>query len=937
MRSVNNKIRQVYDFASSQYKLFDFFALTETWLGDSVTNDELFPNSYNVFRSDRSRSAVGLSRGGGVLLAVNSAVAVCEMDLETVCPLLSSIPLVDILGISVRQNTHTIHVFVIYIPPRITASQLSVFFDALEAMLVVCKGRSVIIGDFNISKYAESLTSSAGDRSVRRLNNLCDLFDLKQYNYVVNDNGRLLDLLISSEVCSVERAEDVITAEDAHHPALYIKFAKASGLQKPASYNPTSFSYNFRRADFPSLYKYISGVSWDSVVGQRDANAALESTYTIIFSAFDRFVPRTGSIKRTTYPPWFTSSVKRKIRSKALFWRQYKHLGDSYAYQRFKTLRSEIKNDIKTSFAAFMRHTESQIKTDPKRFWSYLNNKSAKNPFPTNVSWNSVDVDGIQEVVDVFACCFSSAFTVYDGGGTDPGTTAGGDLRIDHIEDSEILRGFKKLKPNLSAGPDGVPGLFVVDCRFALLKPLRHIFHLILNTSCFPDRWKVSRVVPVFKKGDRRNVSNYRPVAILDNFCKILEFCLYNPMMNRIKPQLSGCQHGFVPGRSTTTNLFVVTQFISDHLDNSSQVDVVYTDFSKAFDRLDHKLLLCKFRRFGFSEALISLFRSYFMDRLQYVANKGIKSHTYTIPSGVPQGSILGPLFFNMFIDDITCNLSVQHLLYADDLKLFYPIVTRDDCSHLQRDLDGISNWCIRNHLPLNISKCSALSFFRIKTPFIFPYVIDGNVLSRPVTFDDLGVTFDSQLSFVPHINTVISRSYKCMGSIMRNGKHFSSDTLLNLFNAFVRSRLEYASIIWSPTYANHIGDIESVLRKFLKFLSYRADGEYPVIGYPQELLLQRFGIPSLERRRQYHSVVFLYKIVNSIMDCDSISRRLVFNTPRSGARYPIAFYLPLAHTRAQQSSPLYCMCRNYCLVQHCVDIIDTCCTQLKSAFFGTG
>ena len=384
------------------------------------------------------------------------------------------------------------------------------------------------------------------------------------------------------------------------------------------------------------------------------------------------------------------------------------------------------------------------------------------------------------------------------------------------------------------------------------------------------------------------------------------------------------------------TNLFIVTQFISDHLDRASQVDVIYTDWSKAFDRLNHQILLGKLIRFGFSRSLVSLFGSLLSGRQQFVENRGVRSPCSPVCSGVPQGSIFGPLLFNIFINDLTDKLSVRHLLYADDLKLFCSVTSPADCMLLQRNLDNILyDWTNENDLPLNVSKCNILSFYRIKQPILHSYTVDGTALSRVDRFSDLGVIFDTQLSFVPHIETLVSGCCKSMGFIIRNGGYFSPKVLLKLFNTFVRSRMEYASVIWSPCYEVHVGQLETVLRKFLKYLSFRCDGIYPEIGYPQEALLERFETSSLRQRRMYHSVVFLYKVVNYLIHCLSISQQLVFNTPRSGARNQTVFYLPLAHTRAQQWSPLYTMCRNYACVQHKVDLFSDQLSRIKSVFFG--
>lgn len=943
VRGLNSKMQQVFNFMCSQQRQLDFFALTETWLDGSVSDGELFPDTYNVLRADRQHSLVGLLRGGGVLLAVRSGLKFRPLYVRESCPLFNSIPLVDIVGVSLLQPPHSVNVFVIYVPPRITGEQLSTFFEAMGALLIRYPGKSFILGDFNIPKYSDSLSSPVGDRGVRLLVNFCNFSGLRNYNFIRNGHDRILDLILSSEACIVEEAADLLVDADIHHPALYVKFATLSRRDLPGvvgvDFPP---SYNFRKAHIPALYKAISEVSWERVQSQTSVDAAISILYAELYSLFDRFVPRTTPNRRNEYPPWFTSEIKQKLRSKYRNWREFKRTGDNIFLLMFKRLRCEVKEDIRRSYAAFVRRTEGQINTQPKKFWSFINSRTGRRSFPDHILCEGRIVDDVPRMVDGFASHFAGSFSSLDRG------CVGGQLVHESVPDSsvldlfsiscpselDILAGFKTIKANFSSGPDKIPGFLISDCRHVLVKPLKHIFSLIITNSSFPEKWKMSRVVPILKKGDKFDVSNYRPVAILSNLCKVFEYVLYKRIMDYVKDKLSFNQHGFISGRSTVTNLFVITQYISDQLDKSLQVDVVYTDFTKAFDHLDHSRLLCKLHRYGFSDSLVQLLRSYLLNRSQYVECRGIKSKPFRALSGVPQGSILGPLLFNLFIDDVSCRLSARHLLYADDMKLFQCISTISDCLCLQRNLDILSEWSRDNLLTLNISKCSVLSFYRIKNPIIFDYTINGQLLRRCGNVVDLGVTFDSQLSFAPHMETLINKCYKCMGFIMRNGRDFSQETLLRLFNAFVRSRLEYASVIWSPTYVTYIQEMETILRKFLKYLAFRVDGSYPVIGYPQHLLLQRFGMSSLELRRQFHSVVFLYKVVNSQIDCPSISQLLVFNTHRTGARHVNVFYLPLARTRSQQSSPLYCLCRNFSRVQHGIDIRNTSYSEIKSAFF---
>jgi Reverse transcriptase (RNA-dependent DNA polymerase) len=376
---------------------------------------------------------------------------------------------------------------------------------------------------------------------------------------------------------------------------------------------------------------------------------------------------------------------------------------------------------------------------------------------------------------------------------------------------------------------------------------------------------------------------------------------------------ISSSQHGFVKGRSTVTNLMSVTQHISNGLDLRKQTDVIYMDFSKAFDRLDHGILLQKLSTFGLSHQLLQLFVSYLQNRQQYVFYKGFKSVEYTATSGVPQGSILGPLLFNVFINDIIDVIDVNCLLYADDLKIFTYISSVDDCEKLSLSLMNVQKWCTENRLYLNITKCQVMSFSLKPNLLFYDYKIDETILHRPDIFVDLGVTFDSQLSFVPHINNAVTVALKAYGFIVRSSREFANlPTLKTLYFAFVRTKLEYAAVVWSPGYQLHIDRLESVQRKFLKLLSFRTDNVYPIQGIPEGDLLERHNFQSLYSRRRSNAVICLFKLIHGQFDCCDLLQQLCFCLPRASSRSEGTFYLPTARTNVLKFSPLYVMC-NLC------------------------
>ena len=295
-----------------------------------------------------------------------------------------------------------------------------------------------------------------------------------------------------------------------------------------------------------------------------------------------------------------------------------------------------------------------------------------------------------------------------------------------------------------------------------------------------------------------------------------------------------------------------------------------------------HNILIQKLNSFGLSELLIKLISSYLNNRKLYVVFEGFKSKSFVATSGVPQGSNLGPLLFNLFINDLVASLKTQNLLFADDLKLFYNISDVKDCELLQLDLNVIQFWCCRNSLGLNISKCKVCSFTRKLNPIKFKYKIDDIFLSRCTTVRDLGVVFDSKFCFVEHINSICNTANKVLGFIYRNCKSFSNIMALkSLYFSLVRTKLEYCSAIWYPCYQNHCNSIERVQRRFLKMLYHKKHHTYPERGYELKFLLEEFDIQSLEVRRNISSIKFLYKLTHNMIDCPNLLHQLNFCVPR--------------------------------------------------------
>lgn len=331
---------------------------------------------------------------------------------------------------------------------------------------------------------------------------------------------------------------------------------------------------------------------------------------------------------------------------------------------------------------------------------------------------------------------------------------------------------------------------------------------------------------------------------------------------------------------------------------------------------------------------MIKLFYAYLNDRKQFVSLRGLRSVEYGATSGVPQGSVLGPLLFILFINDIVDILDVNCLLYADDLKLYCSIDGPNDCLRLQDNLDRLSLWCTNNRLPLNVAKCCVLSFTLKAEVIRFGYSIDSVVLQRADSFRDLGVTFDVKLSFSIHIQQITTEAMKTYGFLARNSREFRNvSTLKVLYNSFIRSKLEYASIVWSPHYKVHIDSIEAVQRKFLKLLSFKLDSVYPCIGFSHDLLLQRHSVSLLDDRRKYCQHIFVVKLLRGMIDSPQLKEKLVFATSRENARFKLIFNIPTPRTNVLKYSPVHMMC-NACNKHSDIDLLNCSISDIRRLYF---
>jgi hypothetical protein len=388
------------------------------------------------------------------------------------------------------------------------------------------------------------------------------------------------------------------------------------------------------------------------------------------------------------------------------------------------------------------------------------------------------------------------------------------------------------IKLNSIVGLNGIPSIFLNNCRFILTPVLTNIFKLSLKKGLFPLIWKTSFISPILKKGDPSLISNYRPISKLSIIPKLFLHLISSKLSSYCSSLLLNHQYGFTPKRSCH-NLAVIKNIILNSFELNAQTDIIYTDFSKAFDQINHAILIRKLQVFGFSGSLLNWLQSFLSGRHQIVKYPNFTSTQFNIPSGVPQGDHLSTLFFNIFIDDLPNVITYSNiLLFADDLKLVKIIKSEQDAFNLQLDINNLILWCNENNLFLNIQKCKFIKFYLIKNPVYSQYSISGTNIELVNQFKDLGIIFDRKLNFSLHTEMIKNKAFRNLVFIKRTCAGFSDPIPLKiLYISLVRSNLEYCPLIWINNTSKQALTLESVQNNFLHFVSFKFNINRPIHG----------------------------------------------------------------------------------------------------------
>ena len=423
-------------------------------------------------------------------------------------------------------------------------------------------------------------------------------------------------------------------------------------------------------------------------------------------------------------------------------------------------------------------------------------------------------------------------------------------------------RGVEKLleglKPGKSCGPDGLHPRILKELSRELAEPLANLFQQSLDQGYLPSDWKSANICPLYKKGDRGVPSNYRPVSITSIPCKLLEHIVASELMGHVELYnlLSPAQHAFRKRHSCETQLLLTANDWAKAIDEGKQTDMFIMDFEKAFDTPPHELITAKLRSFGASVQVMNWVHDFLVGRSQSVVVNGAKSSAKNVGSGVPQGSVMGPILFSLYINDLANNTKSTVRLFADDCVCYRTVKSDKDRHELQQDIDNIAEWARTWSMRFQPTKCNTMAITNKKKPISNNYTLEGVKMDPVDQIKYLGVTISKDMNWTKHITNTCNKANSVLGLLKRNLNNCDQKVKQRAYEGLVRPTLEYASTVWDPHTIKLKDQIEKVQKSAGRFIT----GNYTHEHGQSSIIRQELDWKTLVDRRKDNRLIMYYK-----------------------------------------------------------------------------
>ena len=881
----------------------DIICICETHFSQEIDECEVALDGYRLFRADRGFKTKGktelltgrgdgecsdISKGGGSVIYVKDYIN------PKLC---SSFNAHDSLVVSIQCDIGAIHLACVYRSQALTGAQNKHLINSLKKLSVEHPDDEIIIvGDLNLPDVCWVTGTVRGSSETR--SRVLQL--QKDYVDLITDLGltwHITDEITRRRVVSGFLQESTLDQVITSNDAMVNSFEMLAPLGKSDHRSilcNLSLNVNNKEVFVKSkkiLWGKIDSVGIENIAKEKQINwdyspTEVVSSDTLWYELKSKLGIITDNVPSCNIDsakgrrvPWENSTLKRFRREKDKHWTIFDEIPSAANLSLALAKQGKFEEVEVTAKIKYERKITANLKTNNKAFFGYLRRKRK-----LNVTVNSLKKDdgtttvGAEEAASELASFFGSVFEEEPYGPLEKDCfkrvenfSEIGPLTIS-VEDvqSELLA----LNVDKSPGPDGVhPKLLrslAADPSF--VSAVHSLFVKCATDRKIPADWKIANVVALHKKGSRDQAANHRPVSLTCVLGKVYQKFVRKHILQHVEGSVSRDQHGFIGGRSCTSNLLEALDTIIDMMDEGLPVDVLYFDFRKAFDTVPHYRLLVKLENMGITGETLEIVGDFLSDRAMRVGVGDSFSELIRIISGVPQGSVLGPILFLLFINDLPDHIKSRILLFADDLKLIANAVNKgiidEDLKSLERWEDM---WCLR----FNLDKCKVLHISANDNPSN-KYYLDSTELVSTESEKDLGFTMDVKFDFGEHIKASLAKANKMIAWVSRNVICKDKVVMSVIYRCLVRPHLEYCVQCWCPTprFGNWelILSIEKIQRKFTRLVN-----DIGTLSYGDRL--KSLHLTTLAERRMRGDLIETFKILRGLVNYG----QNLFRVSRSG------------------------------------------------------
>ena len=809
-------------------------ALTETWLSHNTNIPYDMPEFDLVVKSRQDR----IGGGVGIYLSKKYDHLIHER-LNCMNNVVESLFTELII-----PNSKNILIGVIYRPPN---SNLNDFMSYLQNVLsdpIFSNKDSYLVGDFNID-LMKCDSSNAPQEFIELLMTASFSPLISKPTRVTELSATLIDNIFTNNTPPPETAGIVLSDISDHYPI----FTLSPMNNKSNSPRKYATKRRITEENLSNFQNSLDIADWSTVYQTQDVNVSFDNFMRIIKSNLNTHIPLKKiklNYKRKPRLPWISTSILRSINRKNNLFYKYKKKPTEQTRSKYVNYKNTLTKLLRIQKKEYYTNKLNLFKHDMKNTWKTIKdvmNAPKEKSKITQIKWGNVQSKKEVDIAETFNKYFSSigknlaqntqAAQHTPAAQNTPaaqtqfsnflGTSNPHSIFLVPTDKEEVLKIVNSLHDKKSSGFDGIDNCLLKKIIAHVADPLVYIMNLSISSGIVPDNMKIAKVVPIFKKGNKDDVNNYRPISLLTSFSKILERIVYIRTIRfcQFHNIITDFQFGFRENHSTSHALLSFVEKATKALDTFCHMEGVFLDFSKAFDTINHKILLRKLYHYGIRGKALEWFRSYLSNRKQFVTLNDIDSQMLDIECGVPQGSLLGPLLFIIFINDFhNCSNKLSFLMFADDSNLFFshpdPHIL---VNTLNAELVKVSHWIKANKLTLNVTKSKYMIFSNSLENLPGDIFVDTTALEQVSNIKFLGVNVDNKLTWKHHISTITKTISRNIGIINKLKFCLPSSTLLMLYSTLVLPYINYGILVWGNTHKFLLEKILLLQKKCLRII----------------------------------------------------------------------------------------------------------------------